>query len=333
MSRAPLVGSIVGLDIGGSKTAVVEIDATTAATRHRIEFATEANLPFAARLPVLTAAIDQICSIATNNGRRPLALGVSIGGPLRIDAGVLLEPPHLPGWHHVPLKATLQRHYPNLPVHIEHDGNAGALAEFRFGVGRDRHDIHDLIFLTAGTGLGGGIIVNGALLRGASDTAGEFGFLQLSGSGASAESPRATWDYLASGKGLVRHAQAMHPDRWPADATVRDVVEAALADDALALAAVERTGGWLGRGLALVVTALNPQIVVVGTLGVVLGDRLLGPARRALAAYGLPQAVEACQLLPAALGTHVGDVAAAMPAIEALTRETNDEPVAIAMRA
>ena len=320
MSRPAVAGSIIGLDIGGTKTAVVEIDPANAATRNRIEFPTGSHLPFAERLSTLTAAIDRICAIATDAGRPPIGLGVSVGGPLRIETGVLLDPPHLPAWHNVPLKATLQHHYPDLPVHVEHDGNAGALAEFRFGIGRDRPDLRDLVFLTAGTGLGGGIIANGALLRGASDTAGEFGFFHLADSGVAAPSSRATWDYLASGQGLLRHAQAMHPHRWSSTATVRDVVEAALADDEQALSAVDRTGRWLGRGLALVVTALNPQVVVVGTLAVVLGDRLLGPARRALAAYGLRPAVDACQVLPAALGTRIGDVAAAMAAIEALAR-------------
>jgi glucokinase len=316
-TRAP---SIVGLDVGGTKTAVVEIDAATASTRNRIEFATESHIPFAERIPVLIAAIDRVCAVAQEQGRTPIALSVSIGGPLRIESGVLLDPPHLPGWHHAPVKAVLRGHYPELPVYVEHDGNAGALAEFRFGVGRDRQDLRDMIFLTAGTGLGAGVIANGALIRGASDSAGEVGFLPLAGRLTDGTWQEGTWDYLASGSGLLRHARTMHPERFGPRATIRGVVDAARADDACALTAVERTGEWLGRGLALVVTTLNPQLIVVGTLGVLLGDRLFTPARRALAAHGLRAAVEACEIVPAALGARIGDVAAAMAALEALPR-------------
>ena len=134
-----------------------------------------------ARVPALTAGIDRVCAVAHEHHRTPIALSVSVGGPLRIDSGVLLNPPHLPGWRNAPIKAVLEAHYPQLPVYVEHDGNAGALAEFRFGVGRDRHDLRHVIFVTGGTGLGAGIIANGTLVRGASDAAGEVGFLPLAG--------------------------------------------------------------------------------------------------------------------------------------------------------
>lgn len=326
MTSSAASPSIIGLDIGGTKTAVVEIDSETASTRNRIEFATEPHIPFVARVPALTAGIDRVCAVAHEHHRTPIALSVSVGGPLRIDSGVLLSPPHLPGWRNAPIKAVLEAHYPQLPVYVEHDGNAGALAEFRFGVGRDRHDLRHVIFVTAGTGLGAGIIANGTLVRGASDAAGEVGFLPLAGRLTDGTWQEGSWDDLASGAGLLRHARTMYPERWGPDSTIRDVVEAARANDAGALAAVERTGEWLGRGLALVVTTLNPQLVVVGTLGVLLGERLLAPARRVLAIHGLPAAAEACQIVPAALGTRLGDVAAAMAAIEGGTCVTRLRP-------
>jgi glucokinase len=204
-------------------------------------------------------------------------------------------------------------------VYVEHDGNAGALAEYRFGVGRDRPSIRNLVFLTAGTGLGGGIIANGALVRGASDTAGEFGFFPLAARDRDSRWVSGTWDALASGAGLLRHARTMFPEQWGAAASrevsIRTIVEAALSGDQRAIAAVETTGEWLGRGLILVLNALNPEVVVVGTLGVVLGDRLLDPARDILERYALPQAVAACTLMPATLGLSIGDTAAIMAAI------------------
>ena len=84
-----------------------------------------------------------------------------------------------------------------------------------------------------------------------------------------------------------------------------------------ALAAVTRTGEWLGRGLTLIITALNPEVIAVGTLGVVLGDRLLAPARAMVAATALPAAARACAIVPAALGNRIGDIAAIMAALAA----------------
>ena len=318
MARA--AGTIIGLDIGGTKTAIVEGDAETGATLQRHEMPTEASVPFATRLPAILSVVDQTRVAAERAGRTIEALSVSVGGPLRIDEGVLIDPPHLPGWHGAGIRAALSARYPELPVYVEHDGNAGALAEFRFGVGRDRPSIRHLVFLTAGTGLGGGVIANGALVRGASDTAGEFGFFPLAARDQDGQWVSGTWDALASGAGLLRHARTMYPERWgPAAATevsIRTVVEAALAGDQQALAVVERTGEWLGRGLVLVVGALNPEVVVVGTLAVVLGERLLAPARDYLAAHALPSAAAACTLMPAALGTRIGDYAAIAAAIE-----------------
>ena len=309
--------TIIGLDIGGTKTAIVEGDPVTGAALQREEMPTHAQVPFAGRFPAIADVIDRIHDASERAGRRVRAISVSVGGPLRIAEGVLLDPPHLPGWHGAPIRATLAARYPALPVYVEHDGNAGALAEYHFGVGAGRPGLRHLVFLTAGTGLGGGIIANGALLRGASDTAGEFGFFPMTTPAGGGDRNAGSWDYLASGSGLLRQAQAMFPERWGGEATIRDVVTAAMGDDADALAAVARTGEWLGRGLTLIITALNPEVVAVGTLGVVLGDRLLAPARAIVAANALLSAARACAIVPAGLGSRIGDTAAIMAAIAA----------------
>jgi glucokinase len=309
--------TIIGLDIGGTKTAIVEGDPVTGATLQREEMLTQAQVPFGERVTAIAAVIDRVRDGAERAGRRVRSISVAVGGPLRISEGVLIDPPHLPGWRGAPLRATLAARYPDLAVHVEHDGNAGALAEFRFGVGATRPGLRHLVFLTAGTGLGGGIIANGALLRGASDTAGEFGFFPMATPAGGGDRMAGSWDFLASGSGLLRHAQAMYPERWGGAATIRDVVAAALRDDPQALAVVTRTGEWLGRGMTLIVTALNPDVIAVGTLGVVLGDRLLAPARAIVAATALPAAARACAIVPAGLGDRIGDVAAIMASIAA----------------
>ena len=166
------------------------------------------------------------------------------------DATVLLDPPHLPGWHGVRLKDRLEETVRGLPVFIEHDGNAGALAELHFGVGRDRPDLQHLIFLTFGTGMGGGIVVHRRVLHGASDTAGEIGHWRLAEDGPLGFGKAGSWEGFASGRGLVRLGARLFPERWHPDGPIRPFIEAILDDDPQALEVAEEAGRWMGRGLA-----------------------------------------------------------------------------------
>src|SRR5262245_23557402 len=111
--------TIIGLDVGGTKTAVIE-GTCDAEILQRREFPTNAHLPFEVTFPAIAAIIDQTIAQAVEAGRDVMALSVSIGGPLRIGEGVLIDPPHLPGWHHSRLKDRLTTRFPGLPVFIEH---------------------------------------------------------------------------------------------------------------------------------------------------------------------------------------------------------------------
>lgn len=306
--------TIIGFDIGGTKTAIGE-GTRNAEILQRIELMTEANRPFAETFPSIVAAANRVIEASAAAGREISALSVSIGGPLKIAEGVLIDPPHLPGWHGVRLKDSLQTAFPDLPVFIEHDGNAGALAEFHFGAGKGRAGLRHLIFLTFGTGLGAGLIINGQVLHGATDTAGEVGHLRLAWEGPVGFGKAGSWEGFASGKGLVELAALMFPHRWRQTTPIREVVEAMLADDDDALIVAAEAGKWMGRGIALLVDTLNPQMIVLGSLAVALGDRILKPARQALAEEALPQACAACEILPAKLAAKIGDVAALMAAI------------------
>jgi glucokinase len=306
--------TIIGLDIGGTKTACVEGTAD-AQILQRIEWPTHAEHPFEKVFSHLNAQVQSVIEAAKQQGRTPSALSVSVGGPLRIQEGFLINPPHLPGWRNLPLKKRLSEAFPNFPVLIEHDGNAGALAEFHFGVGQDRPDLQHLIFLTFGTGIGAGFIVNGQILRGATDTAGEVGHWRLADSGPLGFGKRGSWESFASGAGLIELAAEMFPARWNSQTPISALIHAMVENDPQALQVAETAGTWMGRGLALLIDALNPQIIAFGSLGIVLGERIFASARKVIAAEALPQAAAACELLPSALGMHIGDVAALMAAI------------------
>lgn len=311
--------SVIGLDVGGTKTACVEGD-FDGRILQRVEMPTRAEEPFAKTFPGIAEALGRVIERARTAGREVAAISVSVGGPLKIGEGFLIDPPHLPGWHGVGLKVELERRFPALPVYIEHDGNAGALAEFYFGVGkdwskRDRPGLEHLIFLTFGTGIGAGIIVHGRVLRGASDTAGEVGHWRLAEDGPWGFGKRGSWESFGSGAGLVELAAEMYPARWRQGMPIRELVTAMLADDADALEVAAAAGRWMGRGVALLMDAFNPQVIVFGSLGVALGERVLGPAREVIAREALPQAVAACELVTSRFGAGIGDVASLMAGI------------------
>jgi len=306
--------TLVGLDIGGTKTAVVE-GTVSGEILQRREVATDACVPVDTTWPAIRNLIRTAIEHSSSQGRNVIALGVSVGGPLSIDQGILFDPPHLPGWHNFRLRERLQQDFSSLSVRVEHDGNAGALAECHFGVGRGRQDLRHLIFLTFGTGLGAGIIVNGEILHGATDTAGEVGHWRLSEHGPMGYGKAGSWEGYASGKGLVQLASRMFPQRWSADTSIRELVDAILADEPSALEVAAEAGRWMGRGMALLVDAFNPQMIVLGSLGIVLGERVLATARETVKKEGLARAVAACEIVPSALGKSIGDVASLMPVL------------------
>jgi glucokinase len=306
--------SILGLDIGGTKTAVVE-GTYKGEILQRYENVTEAWKRFATTQHQWIEALKELEAQAKRAGRSPNAISISVGGPLKIAEGVLLDPPHLAGWHGVNLKQWLNEYFPHLPVFVEHDGNAGALAEFHFGVGRTIPNLRHLIFLTFGTGLGAGLIMNGQILRGATDTAGEVGHWRLAKQGPIGYGKAGSWEGFASGNGLVTLAAEMFPQKWTQSTPIRSLVEAMLRNEPETLQVCEAAGEKMGQGIALLVDALNPQAVVIGTLGRVLGERIFAPIRRVIEAECLPQAAAACAILPSALGEKLGDVAALMAAI------------------
>lgn len=305
--------TILGLDIGGTKTAVVLGDCA-ARIAHRTAFETRPERGFAATWAELCQHIATAQRRAAELGRTVDAVSVSIGGPLQIEPGIIKSPPNLPGWDDIPLKRLLAE-LTGLPVHIEHDGNAGALAEWLFGAARGARNV---IFLTMGTGFGGGLILNGQLYRGTCDTAGEVGHVRIADDGPVGFGKAGSWEGLCAGAGIAKLAALRCPERWPADkVTARDVAETALAGDAQAVAVLREVGGHLGRGLAILVDVLNPEVIVIGSLAVRLGDLVLGPAREVLAREALPEAVRVCRLVPAELGERIGDVACLCAAIMA----------------
>ncbi len=298
---------IIGLDVGGTKTAVV-LGTEQAEILERHEFPTEPDRGF-------EHALDTIERLAKPLATKASSISVSIGGPLDCERGIIYSPANLQSWVDVPLKAEMERRL-RLPTYVEHDGNAGALAEWMFGAGKGtRH----LVFLTLGTGLGAGLILNGRLYRGASDHAGEVGHVRMAEDGPIGCRKAGSWEGFCAGPGLAYHLSRQNPDRFPPDTTTgRDAVEAIMRDDPDGLGALNEHAKWLGRGLAMLVDILNPEIIVLGSLGVRLGQKVIEPAMIAMQEEAMMGASKVCRVVPAALGEAIGDIACLCAAIIAM---------------
>lgn len=307
-TAAPVWG---GIDIGGTKCAVVlgRVDGDRLVTLARRQWPTPPS-------PALACAelIDRLDALVRGTGVVLSAVGISCGGPLDSDRGLILSPPNLPGWDQVDLVTPLRDRY-HVPVRLENDANLGAVAEWWWGAGRG---VRHLVFLTCGTGMGAGLILNGALYRGVSGSAGEVGHVRLTADGPTGFGKAGSWEGWASGAGIGRLAARMrqsfgHPTLLTLpDAEITAEVVGAAADrgDALALAVLEAAGERLGAGLAILLDVLNPELVVLGGVYGRQRHRLEPPMRAALHAEALPAVVGACRIEAAHLGEAIGDAEA-----------------------
>lgn len=309
----------IGVDIGGTKTAIV-LSAKPPAILARIEFPTLPEQGPERALDLIQKSIHRIVSEHHICPEQLTSIGISCGGPLDRLVGVVQAPPNLPTWVDVPVKSTLQDEF-GVDCSLENDANAGAVAEYRFGAG---HGTQNMIFLTMGTGLGAGIIADGRLYHGASDLAGEIGHVRLTRSGPTGHNKAGSAEGWASGVGMAQFAsQQVAAAIENGEATLlaahfaskgtltaKDVAEAAERGDELAKQIVHRTGIRLGEALAIIVDLLNPELIVVGGLGMRLGERLLAPARAAMEKEALAASARACRIVAALLGEQIGDIAA-----------------------
>lgn len=292
---------IIGIDIGGTKCAVgvlrdgavVEVD----------RFPTQDYATTFARFQQTVAALKPGPDVV---------FGISCGGPLDAAQGVILCPPNLPGWVDIPICRAFTGIFGGRAF-LMNDANASALAEWHFGAGKgSRH----MVFLTAGTGMGAGLILNGRLYEGATGDAGEVGHLRLRPDGPLGFGKHGSFEGFCSGGGIARLALAM---RWPQPAvTLKDLAEAAARGDALARQVLDTAGERLGEALALIIDTLNPERIVLGGYFPRCSELLLPALNRALAAEALPSARAACQILPAVLGETIGSNAAVAVALHAL---------------
>lgn len=308
---------LLGVDIGGTKCAVSigEYVDGNIAILNKIK--TETDLKISPEI-----MLERLCRLADEllDGSKPERIGVSCGGPLNSQTGRIQGPPNLPGWTDVAVVDLFEQHY-GVPAHLQNDANACAVAEWKFGAGKG---LNNLIFLTFGTGLGAGLILNGQLYAGTTDMAGEVGHIRLENYGPVGYGKCGSFEGFCSGGGLAQIGYTLaleatqngnRPLYFLEGMTADEVNAKAIADaaeqgDETAIKAYRMCGEYLGRGLSILLDILDPEAIVIGSIFTRSEELLRETMDAAIRREALSVAAAHCRVLPAALGESLGDYAA-----------------------
>lgn len=288
----------IGLDIGGTKCAVSTGECTEDSIKilSREEFPT-AGLSWMQVLEEFSKRIETISKEV-----KVSAIGISCGGPLDSQKGLILSPPNLPGWDNVPIVKFFADRF-DVPVHVQNDANACALAEYRFGAGRGTRN---MVFMTFGTGLGAGIVIDGKLYSGTNDNAGEIGHIRLAPEGPLGYNKEGSAEGFCSGAGIARLAKI----RKGLDLTAKEIFQRVREGDPDCTEVFRESAEKLATILAFTIDILNPEVITLGGVFMRNADLFMKLVDPILDKEALPLSRKVCRIVPAGLGESVGDYAA-----------------------
>ena len=309
---------VLAVDLGGTKilTAVISGSGQMVAKERCLTQADEGPQSVINRL---LSALDYILGTKNIDSSQLDSIGIAAAGAIDSERGVVTSSPNLPGWHDIPLRDIVKERF-KVKAFLLNDASAGALGEHRFGAGRG---VHNLIYLTVGTGIGGGIIINDRLYIGACGSAGEIGHMTIDINGPKCRCGNTgCLEALASGTAMAREAKSRinQGDKSSLvemvagnvdDITAEKVGEAARNGDPLALDVITGAATCLGVGMVNLVNIFNPEMIVVGGGVARLGDLLLDPARQVVRERAFHISVQAVRIVPARLGDEAGVFGAA----------------------
>lgn len=302
----------LGMDIGGTKCAVVICEETSSAIIDKIRFDTDKERGWNKVVAELVLSAKEILSrngIAFND---VISCGISCGGPLDSEKGIIYSPPNLPDWDCVPLTEIISKEL-GIPCKVCNDADACALAEWQFGAGKGARN---MIFLTFGTGMGAGLILGGKLYTGANGMAGEVGHIRLEPDGPVGYGKAGSFEGFCSGGGIADMAKKMLSiyngiTSIPKDnVTAQTIAEAAFNGDKLANAIYRKCGEKLGYALSILIDILNPEMIVIGSIFERSGELMKEAMYEVINKEALYISAGACKIVPAMLGDNIGDYAA-----------------------
>ena len=303
----------IGIDIGGTKCAVIKAKESMDIVCKKV---------FATTGPEET--LQRIINIV-NEMMPAKAIGISCGGPLDEEGGIILSPPNLPGWDNIKIKEILEDKF-SVPVKLRNDANACALAEYKFGAGKGYKNI---VFLTFGTGLGAGLILNGKLYSGSNGNAGEVGHIRLADDGPIGYGKRGSFEGFCSGGGIARLAleyiqseeskgrkSELKNHLVNGEIDTKTLAELAYGGNKDAIKIFDISADYLGRGLSVIIDILNPDAIVIGSVYSRAKSLFDKKMYEVICREALGASSEKCSILPALLGEQIGDVAAITVAME-----------------
>lgn len=321
---------IAGIDIGGTKCAVsfIKTEGDNVVFLYKEKRATDTENPQKA----VDSFVEEIKEqLKKHEDWELVSVGISCGGPLDEEKGMILSPPNLPKWDRVDLFTPLKEAFGNIPIMLQNDANACALAEWQLGAGKG---CKNMVFLTFGTGLGAGLILNGELYSGTNGMAGEVGHIRLEEEGPVGYGKEGSFEGFCSGGGIaglgrIYAERALERGETPVfckdresldKITAKEIGEAAERGDALSLEIFHKVAQELGKGLSILVDILNTEKIIIGSIYLRQRALLETGMMEVLQKEALRQAREAVQILPAGLGEKLGDYAAVSVGLRALEK-------------
>ena len=307
---------VVGIDIGGTKCAV------SFARQHSDDIIFLDKVRMETETEDFDRAMESFIEIIRERFRRNpdwklTSIGISCGGPLDAGKGLILSPPNLPRWDRADVYTPLKKAF-GVPVMLQNDADACALAEWSMGAGKG---CRNMIFLTFGTGMGAGLILNNELYSGTTSMAGEVGHIRMEKEGPFGYGKYGSFEGFCSGGGIAKLGRMMAEEALREGKTplfcqseaeldsisCKSIAEALEQGDELAAEIFDIVGTYLGRGLSVLIDILNPEMIVIGSIYARQKNVLDKKMREALEQEALPVSRKACRIVPASLGELIGD--------------------------
>lgn len=312
---------LIGIDIGGTKCAVVIGDENFNIYK-RVQFDTKTERSYSEILNEFFNILEELFIEFPKEQFKQI--GISCGGPLDSKKGIIYSPPNLPSWDNVPIVKLFQDKF-GIPTAIQNDANASALAEWLMGAGKGTQN---MIFLTFGTGMGSGLILNGQLYAGTNDLGGEVGHIRLAKDGPVGFGKAGSFEGFCSGGGIAQLAKTIVARNFDSGKNVdfcnkseidklsaKTVAIAANQGDQVANEIIKISAEYLGKALAILIDTLNPECIVIGSI-YARNEMLFKPhVEKILQQEAISAAVDVCKIVPAKLGDSIGDYAALCVAV------------------
>lgn len=309
----------IGIDVGGTNVKIALVDEGKIIYSNSVP--TYAKMGYEYTVNNIKQAIKDLMKETNTEAKDIQGIGFDFPGQVDCKTGVVKLAPNIPGWVNVPIAQMIEEEF-NIPTRIDNDVRCAALGELKFGAGRG---CENFICITVGTGIGSGIVINGKVVRGASNAAGELGHIKLQMQGgpicgcgdsgcleAFASGPSIVamaQDYIRGGKSTKFREMAAAEG---GEITPYMVAKAAEAGDPVAKRIFEIVGEYIGIGLTSVINLLNPEKVIIGGGVAEAGDLLFDPIRRTIKERAMVVAGEAVEIVPAELGNSAGVIGASM---------------------